>query len=65
MIHSESMAAELLAASASAYAAIATNRLIEKLPEKRQIIFKLNRIDGLTYKEIAKKLDISENTVQF
>ena len=37
--------------------------LIEKLPEKRQIIFKLNRIDGLTYKEIANKLDISENTV--
>jgi len=37
--------------------------LIEKLPKKRQIIFKLNRIDGLTYKEIAKKLNISENTV--
>jgi len=36
---------------------------IEKLPEQRQIIFKLNRIEGLTYKEIAKKLDISENTV--
>jgi len=32
MIHSESMAAELLAA----YAAIATNRLIEKLPEVKQ-----------------------------
>lgn len=37
--------------------------LIEKLPEKRQIIFKLNRIDGLTYKEIAARLNISENTV--
>lgn len=37
--------------------------LIGKLPEKRQIIFKLNRIDGLTYKEIADKLEISENTV--
>ncbi|MEN8123314.1 MAG: sigma-70 family RNA polymerase sigma factor, partial [Bacteroidota bacterium] len=37
--------------------------LIEKLPKKRQIIFKLNKIDGLTYKEIAAKLDISENTV--
>jgi len=36
---------------------------IEQLPEQRQIIFKLNRIEGLTYKEIAKKLDISENTV--
>lgn len=37
--------------------------LIKKIPEKRQLIFKLNRIDGLTYKEIAKKLDITENTV--
>jgi RNA polymerase sigma-70 factor (ECF subfamily) len=37
--------------------------LIEQLPEQRQIIFKLNRIDGLTYKEIAEKLEISENTV--
>ncbi|MCF6333605.1 MAG: RNA polymerase sigma-70 factor [Draconibacterium sp.] len=37
--------------------------LIGKLPEKRQVIFKLNRIDGLTYKEIAEKLNISENTV--
>ncbi|SHF88257.1 RNA polymerase sigma-70 factor, ECF subfamily [Mariniphaga anaerophila] len=36
---------------------------IEKLPPQRQKIFKLNRIDGLTYKEIAQKLDISENTV--
>ncbi len=39
------------------------HELIERLPEQRQIIFKLNRIEGLTYKEIAKKLDISENTV--
>ena len=37
--------------------------LIEKLPQQRQIIFRLNRIEGLTYKEIALKLDISENTV--
>ena len=37
--------------------------LIEKLPEKRQVLFKLSRIDGLTYKEIALKLNISENTV--
>jgi|SRR5690554_1582205 len=37
--------------------------LIEQLPKQRQIIFKLNRIDGLTYKDIAKKLGISENTV--
>ncbi len=37
--------------------------LIEKLPEKRQVIFRLNKIEGLTYKEIANRLNISENTV--
>jgi len=37
--------------------------LIDKLPEKRREIFVLSRIDGLTYKEIAGKLNISENTV--
>jgi RNA polymerase sigma-70 factor (ECF subfamily) len=37
--------------------------LIEKLPEKKQLIFKLNRMEGLTYKEIARKLNVSENTV--
>ena len=37
--------------------------LIEKLPEKRQLIFKLNRMEGLTYNEIAARLNISENTV--
>lgn len=37
--------------------------LIEELPEKRQTIFNLNKIEGLTYKEIAARLNISENTV--
>ena len=37
--------------------------LIEKLPEKRQLIFKLNRMEGLTYNGIAARLNISENTV--
>jgi RNA polymerase sigma-70 factor (ECF subfamily) len=37
--------------------------LIEKLPPKRKEIFKLNRTEGLTYKEIATRLNISENTV--
>jgi RNA polymerase sigma-70 factor (ECF subfamily) len=37
--------------------------VIEQLPERRRLIFKLNRIDGLTYREIAQKLNISENTV--
>lgn len=39
------------------------SRIIEKLPPKRKEIFKLNRINGLTYREIADKLNISENTV--
>jgi len=38
-------------------------RVLEKLPEKRRNIFMLNRFDGLTYPEIARKLKISENTV--
>lgn len=38
--------------------------LLRQLPEKRQIIFKMNRIDGLSYKEIAEILSISINTVQ-
>jgi RNA polymerase sigma-70 factor (family 1) len=37
--------------------------LLEMVPERRRQIFLLSREDGLTYKEIARKLDISENTV--
>jgi len=37
--------------------------MIEMLPEKRKVIFKLNKIEGLTYKEISEKLNITENTV--
>ena len=38
--------------------------LIKKLPEQRQLIFTLNRFEGLKYKEIADILGISPNTVQ-
>ncbi|MGD1043943.1 MAG: RNA polymerase sigma-70 factor [Bacteroidota bacterium] len=38
--------------------------LLKQLPEKRQIIFRMNRIDGLSYKEIAEILSISIHTVQ-
>jgi RNA polymerase sigma-70 factor, ECF subfamily len=38
--------------------------LIRQLPKKRQIIFRMNRLDGLSYKEIAEILSISVNTVQ-
>uniref|UniRef100_UPI003216308B RNA polymerase sigma factor n=1 Tax=uncultured Draconibacterium sp. TaxID=1573823 RepID=UPI003216308B len=37
--------------------------LIKKIPERRRQIFLLNRDEGLTYKQIAVKLNISENTV--
>jgi len=38
--------------------------LLQQLPEKRQNIFRMNRIDGLSYKEIAEILSISIYTVQ-
>jgi RNA polymerase sigma-70 factor, ECF subfamily len=38
--------------------------LLCQLPQKRQIIFRMNRLDGLSYKEIADILSISLNTVQ-
>ncbi|WP_172594515.1 RNA polymerase sigma factor [Mariniphaga sediminis] len=38
-------------------------QLIESMPEKRKEVFKLSRYEGLSYKEIAKKLGISEHTV--
>lgn len=37
---------------------------IETLPQKRKQIFKLNRLQGLTYKEIAEELSISQKTVE-
>lgn len=38
--------------------------IIEELPPQRKLIFKLNRLDGLKYKEIADILHISVHTVQ-
>lgn len=37
---------------------------IELLPEKCQVVFKLSRLDGMKYKDIAVKLNISEKTVE-
>ncbi len=37
---------------------------ISNLPEKQRIVFLLSRIDKLTYKEIAKILDISKQAVE-
>lgn len=36
---------------------------VNKLPEQCQRIFRMSRYEGLKYKEIAKKLNISEATV--
>ncbi len=36
---------------------------LDRLPEKRKEIFRMSRFEGMSYPEIAKKLDISENTV--
>lgn len=39
-------------------------KLINALPEDQRIIFLLNREEGLTYKEIAARLNISVKTVE-
>lgn len=38
--------------------------ILEELPPQRRLIFRLNRLEGLKYKEIAETLSISVNTVQ-
>jgi RNA polymerase sigma-70 factor (ECF subfamily) len=38
-------------------------KIIDLLPERRREIFILSRNEGLSYKEIAEKLGITENTV--
>ena len=40
------------------------SQTLEKLPERTREIFRLNRQEGLKYREIAKKLSISEKTVE-
>ncbi|MBA7515263.1 RNA polymerase sigma-H factor [subsurface metagenome] len=40
------------------------NKAIEKLPEKRKMIFRLSRHEDLTSEEIAKRLHISKKTVE-
>lgn len=37
---------------------------VQRLPSRTQLIFKLNRIEGLTYAEVARRLRISESSVQ-
>jgi RNA polymerase sigma-70 factor, ECF subfamily len=40
------------------------NSIIETFPERQQKIFQLSRVEGLSHKEIARKLDLSERTVE-
>lgn len=40
------------------------NLLVDALPEKKRIIFRMNKIEGFRYKEIADILGISVHTVQ-
>ncbi|MEI6139754.1 MAG: RNA polymerase sigma-70 factor [Mariniphaga sp.] len=42
----------------------AIDKIIATLPEKRQLVFKLSRTEGLPNKEIAHQLGISEKTVE-
>ncbi|MFT4093766.1 MAG: RNA polymerase sigma-70 factor [Niabella sp.] len=39
-------------------------QLIGALPPQRQLIFQLSRDEGLSYEQIASRLDISKNTVR-
>lgn len=39
------------------------NKAIDALPPRRREVFKLSRIDGMTYEEIAEKLSISRSAV--
>lgn len=38
-------------------------KLVQKMPERRRQIFSLSRFEGFSYRQIAQKLNISENTV--
>lgn len=39
-------------------------KLIRELPSQRQLIFRMNRLEGHSYEEIAKRLSISIHTVK-
>jgi RNA polymerase sigma-70 factor (family 1) len=39
-------------------------KAIAELPRQQQLIFRLSRFEGLSYDEIAERLDLSKNTVK-
>jgi len=54
---------EALEASISEETEEKLQKLINEIPERRREIFRLSRFEGLSYKQIAERLNISENTV--
>jgi len=42
----------------------ALKQALAELPERTQQIFRLNRIEGMTYAQVARHLDISDSSVQ-
>ena len=40
------------------------NTALEKIPETYRDAFQMNRFEGLKYKEIAERLQVSERTVE-
>lgn len=40
------------------------NHVLDNLPESQRVVFLMNRIDDLTYREIAARLDIGEKAVE-
>ena len=41
------------------------NRTLNELSDQQQQIFRMNRFDGYTYKEISEKLDLNQKTVEY
>ena len=40
------------------------NEVLEELPESQRVVFLMNRIDDLTYRQIAERLEISVKAVE-
>lgn len=41
------------------------DRAIEALPEQQRKVFRMSRLEGLTYEEIAERMQISRETVKY